>query len=292
MVGSEGSTWESEATWESATYGEGGAPAGSPGSETLPMGGTTVPGGYGITYPADIWMGWEAEIAAHSAGMEQYTASSVPGQPGVTSLTAAGIAALGLDPTKTYIQTLSWFPDLESVLKPLPPSSVVMFGIDFTPLANAILGPIRDALGPIITTLQDLMVTVGMQTTKILTPLTNVIISALDAVIKSSEKTGAGLGYLLDTSNTNLKKSIDVGLKDLEDLWQKAWTQALADINEVLRLARQIDDGIGDIVINTEELAGNMTKRFDKLDGSLQQWVPDAILGALLRALDAAVMRW
>jgi hypothetical protein len=255
------------------------------------MRGTTVPGGYGITYPADTWMGWEKEIAAHSAGMEQYTAPTVPGQPGITQLTEKGIAALGLEPGGTYIQTYSWFPDIAFALKPLSAGSVYLWGVDFTPLANTILKPLQDALGPIITTLQDILHNIGGKVVDALTQITYGIVSALNSVISSTWEVGAIIGEMLDTSYVILKGSIDSGLRHLEDVFQKAWAQALADINEVLWLARQIDNGLGDILINTEEMANNMTKRFDKLDGSLQQWVPDAVLGALLRALDMAVSR-
>jgi len=240
---------------------------------------------------ADTWQGWEAEIAIHSAGLEQYTAPTAAGQPGITSLTAAGAAALGLDPGGTYIETYSWGAPVEVSLKPLAPGSVTLYGMDFTDLANAILRPIQEALNPILSTVQNLLNTVGGKVIDALTPITEGLISTINGILASIGRSGADIGKLLDTTYATLKKSIDTGLRDLEDVFQKAWAQALTDINEVLRLARQIDNGLGDIVINTEELAGNMTRRFDKLDGSLQQWVPDAVLGALLRALDLAVSR-
>jgi hypothetical protein len=232
---------------------------------------------------------WSQAIAEHSAGLESYTPPSSPGEPGTTQLTPAGAAALGLDPSGTYIETYSWDADIGSLIQQLPPGTIMFGALDFTFLANAILVPINQVLTPLVNTVNTILKTLAGIVVSGLTTVIEGLRSTATTVLGGLNDAGQDLSTFIGKITAPIIADIMLRVKDLREFINGLLAQAIKDVQEVLRLVHQVDNGLGDIIIGLEGMAGNMTRRFDTLDGNLKTWVPDAILEALLRALDAAV---
>ncbi|MFA4835931.1 MAG: hypothetical protein WC749_07690 [Dehalococcoidia bacterium] len=123
-----------------ADYGGGSAGGGDSGANyDAGVGGANYGGNTGAS-GSDAWQGWEAEIGIHSAGLEQYTAPSEAGQPGITTLTDAGLAALGITREQAPI-TYSWGAPLAEKAPVILPSYNIM-GLDLTGLLQSVINSI------------------------------------------------------------------------------------------------------------------------------------------------------
>lgn len=285
-----GSEWASEAAWESATYGSVEAYSSYEASQSSPVGGAISTSVVTATAPVGSQEWWSQAIAEHSAGLESYTAPSSPGSPGVTQLTAAGMAALQV----TYSQpTYSWFDTTKTpVPAPLPPGSVTFLGIDFTPLANLIRTPILDGLAEVVdylhgivksvtdtlsTVFEPAFLAIGGMITDILTGINDVatvagkyVVGIWDQVIKATAATVEDIRTKMTGIASTVSGYITNAVHDLEVWMQGTWAGAIRDVSEILDAVRTFGPDLKDAL--------------EKL--------PDTAFEALLAALDRAVSAW
>ncbi len=248
----------------------------SSGSETADPGYSSDPGqtdggggipSYGITYSADTWTGWENEITTHSAGLVGYSAPTSSGDPGITYLTDAGKAALGLDISKTYIETYSWGAALgDPKIEPAKAGTYSFLGIDFTPLANMIIAPISEALTPIVNTVNSIMEALGSSIMAGLSDLSAWMVKGITDVMSDINTVGQSV-------SDAVKKITDPILQEITGRVNDLTTQIGGITDPILQeITGRVNDLTTQIGGITDPILRGIIGKINDLDASLIQF--------------------
>lgn len=266
---------------------------------------------YGITWAADEWQGWEAEISEHSAGLEMYTPPSEPGQPGITELTDAGKIALGYSLDERVILTYSWGAPVDAaVKKPDPILDYLLQQIQ--PLINAAVAPLIAGMAHLKAALTNTINAVWSALSKSVSDLAKWTLDAYNYLKSYIENAIAGIsaaysrlvviigGWIsaaVQKVENTLQPAIDlVGQKlreaegALRSSLDSLWSWVISHIDNLLAEVKRLWDTVQEIVQRAEEEATKTAAAIAELNGSLQVWVQDHIIEILLLGLDGLVV--
>ena len=230
------------------------------------------------------------EISDHSAGLESYTPPSESGGAGITQLTQAGLAALGLDPYTPYIETYSWgAPIAETSFVPAPPGTYTYYGFDFTPLANAIIDPVNELIAPIVRTVNSILDALNTTIKNSLVYLSSTLADLAKNAIAGINNLGKDISDQVKKITDPVTAKIEDEVSGLNEFVTGFWAQAIKNIENLLVWASLLSADIDGIISGLEDESKTVSDGFAGVRADIVAWVPDEILKALLQALDSAV---